>query len=91
MLADIKDEGGDVQFMKDPITNCVEVLWICTSDMTEMLKNEKPRLFENDTTFGTSSQGYKLNLPVYLSKETNMWESAGLLFFTSETKEKGSV
>ena len=41
-----------------------------------MLKKEKPRVYQNDTTFGTHSN------------KTDMWEIAGLIFLSAETKEK---
>ena len=70
--------------------------------MVSMLKTEKPRLFQCDTTFGeiiyfdifkcnfsgTQKEGYKLHVVIYHSNTTDMWEVAGLLFISSETKEK---
>ena len=38
-------------YSKDP-NKYVDVLWIQTADMVSMLKTEKPRLFQCDTTFG---------------------------------------
>ena len=51
ILGKIKDAGGNVLFTKDA-NKQVDVLWIQTADMVNMLKKEKPRLFQNDTTFG---------------------------------------
>ena len=51
ILAKIKDAGGRVSYTKNA-ENLVDVLWIQTADMVNMLGKEKPRLFQNDTTFG---------------------------------------
>ena len=51
ILASIKDAGGRVFYSKND-ENKVSVLWIQTADMVNMLEKEKPRLFQNDTTFG---------------------------------------
>ena len=51
ILAKIKDAGGRVSYTKNT-ENLVDVLWIQTADMVNMLGQEKPRLFQNDTTFG---------------------------------------
>ena len=51
ILAKIKDGGGVVSYSRDN-NNFVDVLWIQTADMVNMLKNEKPRMFQHDTTFG---------------------------------------
>ena len=51
ILAKVKDAGGNVNFSKDSTKN-VDVLRIQTQDMVAMLKTEKPRLFQCDTTFG---------------------------------------
>ena len=60
ILAKIKDGGGVVSYSRDN-NNFVDVLWIQTADMVNMLKNEKPRLFQHDTTFGELSFNF-LNL-----------------------------
>ena len=87
-LSDIIDKGGEVRYKKEKGSNNVEVLWIQTQDMRKQLALTKPHLFECDTTFGTQNEGYKLYVPVFHSKLTNMWEVAGLLFLSTETKEK---
>ena len=51
ILVKIKDDGGNINFSKDA-NRSVDVLWIQTADMVAMLKKEKPRLFQCDTTFG---------------------------------------
>ena len=59
-----------------------------TQEMRKHVALCKPRTFECDTTFGTKSQGSKLHIQCYHSNHTDMWEVAGLLFLSSETKEK---
>ena len=51
ILSNITDAGGRV-FYSENDKNNVSVLWIQTVDMVHMLEKEKPRLFQNDTTFG---------------------------------------
>ena len=51
ILGRIKDAGGVVSYTRDS-NNFVDVLWIQTADMVDMLKKERPRLFQHDTTFG---------------------------------------
>ena len=51
ILGKIQDAGGRVAYTKNS-ENFVDVLWIQTADMVHMLNKEKPRLFQNDTTFG---------------------------------------
>ena len=51
ILGKIKDAGGRVAYTKNG-DGFVDVLWIQTADMVDMLNKEKPRLFQNDTTFG---------------------------------------
>ena len=87
-LGEMRDGGGDVRYKKEKDTNNVDVLWIQTKDMRKQLALTKPHVFECDTTFGTQNEGYKLYVPVFHSKLTNMWEVAGLLFLSTETKEK---
>ena len=87
ILHKIRNEGGNVNYTRDD-RNFVDVLWIQTAEMVHMLQSEKPRLFQNDTTFGTQREGYKLHIPIYHSNKTNMWEVAGLLFLNAETKDK---
>ena len=60
VLAKIKDAGGNINFSKDD-NKCVDVLWIQTADMVTMLRKEKPRLFQCDTTFGKNP--YKNGIP----------------------------
>ena len=71
VLADIVNAGGFVRYHRDSVTNCIDVLYIQTADMREMLKNEKPNLFENDTTFNTQQEKYKLFGSVYFSNLSN--------------------
>ena len=51
ILANIKDAGGNVSYSKDE-NKCVDVLFFQTHDMVDMLKNENPRVYQSDTTFG---------------------------------------
>ena len=87
-LGQIRDSGGEVRYKKEVDSNNVDVLWVQTKDMKDQLKQTKPLVFECDTTFGTQAEGYKLYVPVFHSKFTNKWEVAGLLFLSTETKEK---
>ena len=87
-LGSIKDEGGDVRYKKQENTDNVEVLWVQTKDMKNQLSRSAPRLFECDTTFGTQVEGYKLYIPLFYSNFTGKWEVSGLLFLTTETREK---
>ena len=50
VLGDIQDAGGLVRYSRDA-ENSVDVLFLQTSDMKQMLKEEKLRLFQCDTTF----------------------------------------
>ena len=59
--------------------------------MKNQLLQTNPLVFECDTTFGTLAEGYKLYLPAFHSKFTNKWEIGGLLFLSTETKEKVEV
>ena len=34
--------------------------------MKDSLAREKPTLFQDDTTFGTQEEGFKLNIPIYI-------------------------
>ena len=87
-LAEIKDGGGEVRYRKEEGNDNVDVLWVQTADMKKQLIKIKPQVFECDTTFGTQAEGYKLYVPVFHSNITNRWEVAGLLFLSTETKEK---
>ena len=50
------------------------------------------RILYNFTFFaGTQKEGYKLHIPIYHSNTTDMWEVSGLLFISSETKDKVEV
>ena len=91
VLGDIKDAGGDVRYKKEDDSNNVDVLWIQTKDMKSMLAKCKPQVFECDTTFGTQVEGYKLFIPLFHSNFTDKWEVGGLLFLSTETKEKVEV
>ena len=91
ILGDIKDNVGDVRYRKEENTNNVEVLWVQTKEMRSQLAQSKPLVFECDTTFGTQMEGYKLYIPVLFSNFTAKWEVSGLLFFTTETKEKVEI
>ena len=91
ILGDIKDNGGDVRYRKEENTNNVEVLWVQTKEMRSQLAQSKPLVFECDTTFGTQVEGYKFYIPVFYSNFTAKWEVSGLLFFTTETKEKVEI
>ena len=41
----------------------------------------------NVNILGTQKEGYKLHVVIYHSNTTDMWEVAGLLFLSSDTKE----
>ena len=51
ILANIKDAGGNVSYSKDE-NKCVDVLFLQTHDMVDMLENQNPRVYQSDTTFG---------------------------------------
>ena len=51
ILGNIQDNGGNVNYSRDE-NQCVDVLMIQTHDMIDLLKQEKPRVFQSDTTFG---------------------------------------
>ena len=87
VLGKIKDDGGNVMYSRDE-NKCVDVLFIQTPDMVNLIKKENPRLYQSDTTFGTSKEGYKLHVLIYHSNVTDMWEIGGLNLFSAETKEK---
>ena len=87
-LGNIRDNGGDVRYLKEQGTNNVDVLWVQTRDMRSHLTKCKPQVFECDTTFGTQVEGYKLYIPLFHSNHTDKWEVAGILFLSTETKEK---
>ena len=87
-LGHIRDNGGDVRYLKEQGTNNVDVLWIQTRDMRSQLEKCKPQVFECDTTFGTQVEGYKLYIPTFHSNHTDKWEVAGIMFLSTETKEK---
>ena len=91
VLGDIRDAGGDVRYKKEDDTNKVDVLWIQTKEMKSMLSRCKPLVFECDTTFGTQSEGYKLFIPLFHSNISSKWEVGGLLFLSTETKEKVEI
>ena len=55
--------------------------------MKDMVARVQPTVFQNDTTFGTNAEGYKLFVPVYHSTVTDKSEFAGILFLATETKE----
>ena len=44
-------------------------------------------MFQCETSFGTSTEGYKLYIPVYYSNITAKRETAALLFLSTETKK----
>ena len=45
VLGDIRDAGGDVMYRKESNTNNVDVLWIQTKDMKNMLAKCRPLVF----------------------------------------------
>ena len=87
VLGKILEEGGTVNYNKAEGSNNVDVLWIQTKDMLDHLIKCEPLVFQCDTTFGTSTEGYKLYVPVYYSNITAKWEIAALLFMSTETKK----
>ena len=66
ILGNIQDNGGNVTYSRYE-NNCVDVLMIQTHDMVDLLKRENPRVYQSDTTFGTSKEGYKLHVLIYHS------------------------
>ena len=86
-LESVREEGGAVNYKKAEGSNNVDVLWLQTKDMREHLQRIQPTVFQCDTTFGTSVEGYKLYIPVYHSNITARWEVSGLLFLSTETKK----
>ena len=61
ILGNIQDNGGNVNYSRDE-NQCVDVLMIQTHDMIDLLKQEKPRVFQSDTTFGPFvKQPFRLN------------------------------
>ena len=68
ILGKIKDAGGNVSYTKDA-NKRVDALWIQTGDMVEMLKKEKPRLFQNDTTFGRFLMNFIINVITVIFQE----------------------
>jgi hypothetical protein len=86
-LDEVRKDGGTVRVKKDEETGYVTVLWIQTKEMKEMLARVKPTVFQNDTTFGTNSEGYKLFIPVYHNTVIDKSDFAGLLFLATETRE----
>ena len=63
-LDEVRRNGGTVLVDKDKKTGYVNAMLVQTKEITDMLSRVKPTVFENDTTFGTNSQGYKLFVPV---------------------------
>ena len=61
---------------KDPETGYVRVLFIQPVEMKDMVARVQPTVFQNDTTFGTNAEGYKLFVPVYHSTVTDKSEFA---------------
>ena len=51
VLGKIQDDGGFVRYSRDT-TGFVDVLYVQTAEMKQMMKREKPRVFQADTTFG---------------------------------------
>ena len=64
-LDEVRRNGGTVLVDKDKKTVYVNAMIVQTKEMKEMLSRVKPTVLENDTTFGTNSQGYKFFVPVY--------------------------
>ena len=91
LLSVIVDNGGEVKYTKTKSSNDVQVLWLQTKEMKDSLAHEKPTLFQDDTTFGTQEEGFKLNIQRYFSKSTRKWEVAGLILLASETHENVKV
>ena len=56
--------------------------------MRSHLTKCKPQVFECDTTFVIQVEGCKLYIPLFHSNHTDKWEVAGILFLSTETKEK---
>ena len=87
ILGEIQDNGGCIRYSRGS-DDSVDVLMIQTKDMVERINSESPRLFQCDTTFGTSKQHYKLYTIIYHSNVTDKWEIAALIFLSTEVKEK---
>ena len=91
VLTEVNNSGGNVMVHKDSKTKGVDVLWYQTKKMRDMVSTCKPRVFENDTTFGTQKQGYKVYVVIFFNNFTDKWEIAGLLFMSSESKDKVEI
>ena len=87
VLAEIKEDAGDVKYKKKDGSNDVEVLFIQTETMIKGVVKNRPDLFESDTTFGTQIEGYKIWCPVYYDQFVGKWEVAALVFLSTERKE----
>ena len=59
--------------------------------MTDMLSRVKPTVFENDTTFGTNYQGYKLFVPVYHNTISDKSDIGALVFLATETRDNIAI
>ena len=60
ILGSYREEGGYVFYSKAEGSDNVDVLFIQTREMIEHLGKNYPNVCQCDTTFGTSSEGYKL-------------------------------
>jgi hypothetical protein len=58
ILGRIKDAGGVVSYTRDS-NNFVDVLWIQTADMVDMLKKERPRLLSGASLASVEVWGVK--------------------------------
>lgn len=85
-LYQIEEEGGTVLLEEDEWDK-TDVLFIQLKQWHDDIEIAKPTVFQLDSTFGTNRQGYKLNVPVYKSSTTGMYEVAGLMFMATENQE----
>ena len=86
-LDEVRRNGGTVLVDKDKKTGYVNAMLVQTKEMKDMLSRVKPTVFENDTTFGTNSQGYKLFVPVYHNTISDKTDIGALVFLATETRE----
>ena len=83
----VVSQGGDCQIYRDPNSNIVDVIFIQTKKMKEELFDNKPHVFECDTTFNTNIEKYKLWISAYRNFKTDMFEIAGIILLSHETAD----
>ena len=83
-LAAIEDEGGSVEVLMDQDNKKVKVLTIKTKQMMQAYNGVNPTVVNYDTTFGFSSEGYKMSAFAYLNPVTNRGEVGQINFLADE-------